>query len=281
MRVTCVIPARRNSQRIPLKNFKSFAGGPSLTERAVLCAQQSGVCRDIVVSSDAPEAQAIAQWCGVVYHQRSAAASSHQATAQDALREIWAAVEGLFCPDALLWLQPTSPLRTPGLLQRVVGLLEGGAQSVVTVQPLGLSVEEVLCLQDGTIYPVWNEDVGDGWYPPPNPADRHPAYRRDGLCYGCLASAAARGTLFGDRVLPLVTDSADAISIDTEQDWDEAERRMQVREWKMLAHQPSQQDIDRAIAQYKAEHLPTSPRQRELDKATARWKADPSREREP
>lgn len=59
----CIIPARGGSQRIPRKNIRLFHGKPMIAH-SILAAQQSGVFRRIIVSTDDEEIAAIARQYG-------------------------------------------------------------------------------------------------------------------------------------------------------------------------------------------------------------------------
>ena len=50
-KIICVIPVRKNSSRIKLKNFKKL-GNYTLVEHAIIQAKKSNLFTDIYVSSD-------------------------------------------------------------------------------------------------------------------------------------------------------------------------------------------------------------------------------------
>ena len=136
VRVLALIPARGGSKGLPGNNTRPLAG-QSLIERATRCARQSGVVDRIVLSTDDPEAAAIARGCGAdVPFMRPAALASDSAPMFDvvthALDEL---ARGGYIPDALLLLQPTSPLRQPRHITRALELLPGN-DAVCSVVPL-------------------------------------------------------------------------------------------------------------------------------------------------
>ena len=60
--------------------------------------------------------------------------------------------------------------------------------------------------------------------------DARPAYSRDGTVYACWRATLDRwGTIYGERCQPLIVNAADSLSIDTPDDWAEAERRLAER----------------------------------------------------
>jgi CMP-N-acetylneuraminic acid synthetase len=61
--------------------------------------------------------------------------------------------------------------------------------------------------------------------------DARAAYSRDGTVYACRRSTIERfGNIYGENCRPLVIDPRDSISIDSLQDWTNAERILMERE---------------------------------------------------
>jgi CMP-N-acetylneuraminic acid synthetase len=57
--------------------------------------------------------------------------------------------------------------------------------------------------------------------------DARAAYSRDGTVYACWRKTIDRfGSIYGDRCHPLIVSASDSLSIDTLDDWAEAERRL-------------------------------------------------------
>lgn len=138
MKILALIPARGGSKRLPGKNIKELGGLP-LIAWTIRAAQQSGVCADIVVSTDDPEIAAVAvKYGATVPGLRPAALASDTAGSVDVAihaLDCWEAEHGPV--DGLLLLQPTSPLRTADTIRRGVTLFEDnqGRHPVVSVSP--------------------------------------------------------------------------------------------------------------------------------------------------
>lgn len=132
MRHVAVIPAKALSSRCPEKNWRPFAGGPCLTERAL-----ASVPRDlfdmVIVSTDRTDFVPT-QPCTL--HRRSADLATVQADVQDLLRVL---IEAYALHDACIWLlNPTAPFRDRADYDGICTLLnEGGAPAVVSVTPVG------------------------------------------------------------------------------------------------------------------------------------------------
>jgi CMP-N-acetylneuraminic acid synthetase len=61
--------------------------------------------------------------------------------------------------------------------------------------------------------------------------DVRPAFSREGTVYAFRRSTLERyGSIYGEDCRPLVIDPAESLSIDTPEDWAEAERRLRSRE---------------------------------------------------
>lgn len=134
-RIVTVITARSGSKGLPDKNIRQLCGKPMLAysiEAAII----SGVSDFILVSTDSPQYAQIARAYGaLVPFMRSSVASSDTASSWDVLKEVVAHLSDIgerF--DAVLLLQPTSPLRSAADIQEAVSLfVEKKANAVVSV----------------------------------------------------------------------------------------------------------------------------------------------------
>jgi CMP-N-acetylneuraminic acid synthetase len=115
MDVTALILARGGSRRLPRKNVKIMAGKP-LIGWTIDAALASGLFAQIVVSTDCPEIAAVAQSLGAsIPFLRPAQLADHDSSSLDAIRHAMA--HGGLAEQVML-LQPTSPLRSPGDIQK-------------------------------------------------------------------------------------------------------------------------------------------------------------------
>lgn len=134
MRPLCVIPARRGSKRLALKNILPLGGAPMLAW-SVRAARESGVFDAVWVSTEDAEIARIAERHGACVHERPAELAGDLVSATDVcidLLEARAALGDIH--DAVVCLQPSSPLRTGsdvrGAWERFV---ETGADYLVSV----------------------------------------------------------------------------------------------------------------------------------------------------
>lgn len=135
MRILAIIPARGGSKGLPGKNLRPLAGKPLIAwsiEQALACA---GVT-DTVVTTDAEDIAAIARASGAqVPFLRPAELATDTAPTEPAMVHALHEMERLHSRyDAVMLLQPTSPLRLADTLARAVDTFRAsGADSLLGV----------------------------------------------------------------------------------------------------------------------------------------------------
>lgn len=157
-----VIPARGGSKRLPGKN-SMIVGGKSLITLAVEAAQNSGVLDRILVDTDSTTLADLARESGaeVPFIRPSHLAQDSSSTAMVILNllSVLGARENYF-PDAVVTIQPTSPLRTAEDVRSVVGAWEEEpARPVASVtRPLQNPADLLLLTPRGTLSRLIGED---------------------------------------------------------------------------------------------------------------------------
>lgn len=225
-RVLGLVPARGGSKGVPGKNIRPLAGRPLLAYTAD-AARASGVIDRLVLSTDADPIAEAGRAAGLeVPFMRPPALAADETPMLDVVRHaVTTLVEGGWVPEIVVLLQPTSPLRTARHVRDAVTLLRaGGADSVVTVVelPRHLSPDYVMRIEDGVLRPFLAEGLRIT-----RRQDARPAYSRDGTVYACWWRTIERfGSIYGDACRPLLVDARDSLSIDSPDDWAEAERRL-------------------------------------------------------
>jgi CMP-N-acetylneuraminic acid synthetase len=221
MHVLGLIPARGGSKGIPRKNLRPLGGRP-LIEWTVEAGLAATRIDRLVVSTDDDEIAAVARQAGaeVPFLRPAALAADDTPT----LAVVQHAVEVLSGegapPDAVCLLQPTSPFRAPGLVDRCIDAL-GDHDAVMTVKPI-----------PDEHHPHWaylREPDGSmrlatgGRDPVTRRQDLPPAFCREGSVYVTTRRALAADSLYGDSVLGVEVDAATTVNLDTEADWAAAE----------------------------------------------------------
>ena len=124
-RVLAIIPARANSKGLPGKNVRVLCGKP-LIVWSIEHALASECVADTVVSTDSPEIAAIASAAGAsVPFLRPAELATDGAATEPVMLHAVAEMERDREPyDVIALLQPTSPYRKDGALDRAMGEME-------------------------------------------------------------------------------------------------------------------------------------------------------------
>ena len=129
MRVVAFIPARGGSKRIPRKNLRKV-GGMSLLVRSIAHAQAAGIERIVVSTEDLEIAHAASQEPGVEIHVRPRELASDGAQIEDAIAH-WAETDDAW--DAMVLLQPTSPLRRPETIRACLDAMSDHGDTAHTI----------------------------------------------------------------------------------------------------------------------------------------------------
>lgn len=133
MRVLTIIPARMGSRRVPQKNLGDVGGKPMFVW-AIVAAQEAGLY-EIVVSTDSPATQQVAEgWCSVRIRPNHLCGDDvpMMPVVRDVAQSLGDGFERRY--DAVLLLQPTSPLRTGEDITAALCVMEANnAEAVISV----------------------------------------------------------------------------------------------------------------------------------------------------
>jgi CMP-N-acetylneuraminic acid synthetase len=224
--ILALIPARGGSKGLPDKNIRSLAGR-TLLEYAARAAAASGVVDRIVLSTDSPRIADEGRRAGIeVPFTRPDVLATDDAPMLPVIEHAVGFLETQgWSPEIIVLLQPTSPLRTPNHIRTAVEQLRSsGADSVVTVVevPRHLSPDYVMRIDDGDLVPFLPQGAGVT-----RRQDARAAYVRDGTVYAFWRrTLSEHGSIYGRHCRPLLVPAAESLTIDTQADWDEAERRL-------------------------------------------------------
>lgn len=117
-----VIPARGGSKGIPRKNLVDVAGRPLLAY-TVDCAEEAALLDDYVVSTEDTEIAEVARGLGAPVVDRPEEFATDETRTEPVLLHAVDEIGGSD-PDSVVTLEPTSPLRTPALVDRCVERFE-------------------------------------------------------------------------------------------------------------------------------------------------------------
>jgi len=143
VRAVAIIPARGGSKGVPRKNLRVVGGHP-LIAWSIFAAAQSELIERIVVSSDDEEILSEAVRYGAAAVHRPAELAGDDARIEDALIHAFdhdptRGPEPL--PDFVVTLQPTAPVRRPGLIDDCIRALldKPWANAALTVVQVGVT----------------------------------------------------------------------------------------------------------------------------------------------
>jgi CMP-N,N'-diacetyllegionaminic acid synthase len=232
VKILGVVTARAGSKGLPGKNLKALAGR-TLLSYTIDAARKSGAIDRLILSTEDEEIAAVGRdlGCDVPFMRpRDLAADDtpHLPVIQHAVQ--WMADRASYKPDAVMILQPTSPLRQAADISAAVELLDrSGADSVVSAHEVPAHAHPMRVLK--------TDDTGAAVLYVTGEPVRHRINRRqdlpaawlmNGAIYVCKTHVlfAAQPSLYGDRVMVYRMSPDRGLSIDDARDWEEAERAL-------------------------------------------------------
>jgi len=232
VKILAIITARGGSKGVPGKNLKLLAGKPLLAYTIEAAGACSALDRVILSTEDAAIADLGRSLGCEVPFMRPAELSQddtpHLPVIQHAAS--WMRDHARYVPDAVMVLQPTSPLRTAADISAAVALLESsGADSVLSVSEvpghshpsrtlrLDAAGNAVLFATGEPVRKRINrrQDLPEAWV-------------MNGAIYAVRSNVlmSADPSLYGDRVVAYRMPVERSISIDDMDDWAAAERAL-------------------------------------------------------
>jgi CMP-N,N'-diacetyllegionaminic acid synthase len=221
-----IVPARAGSKGITRKNIRMMAGKPLLAYTATAALNACHLSR-VLLSSDDPEIAAIGSAAGleVPFLRPGELALDSTPMVQVVLHAIqWLHARGQDY-DAVCVLQPTSPLRSSGTIDRCISLLwERDVDSVISVRPVPAEYN-----------PHWVYfETPAGLLEPSIPGVEIPcrqqlprAYHPDGSVFVARTQIViGERSLKGKRTLGAVSPEQEAVDLDTEEQWQALEQRL-------------------------------------------------------
>jgi CMP-N,N'-diacetyllegionaminic acid synthase len=207
-----LIPARGGSKRIPDKNIRQLCGKP-LIQYTIEAARESKALWKTIVSTDDEKIMKVTRNCGaeIPFVRPANLALDETPTfpvvkhALDFYKES--------PPDAIVLLQPTSPLRISRDIIDAIKLFEqSGADTVV-----GISEEPVklaTMLKAVTEKPYLTLEM------PKILTPNESRYRLNGAIYVIKSSTILeKNTLFGEKVIGYLMPGSRSVDVDTMEDW--------------------------------------------------------------
>ncbi len=144
MKSVALIPARGGSKSVARKNLREISGH-SLVEISINHAKNSELINEIYVSSDLEEILQIAKALNCVALKRTSFASTDVASANEVVKDFLNNPRiALNDEDRIVYLQPTSPFREVGLIDKGIRLYDEKQKAVVGVAEVSQHPKKML-----------------------------------------------------------------------------------------------------------------------------------------
>lgn len=218
-----LIPARSGSKGVPRKNMRMIAGQPLIAYTVQAAARAVRVDR-IYLSSDDGDILSFGRNSGVEGICRPEEYASDSATAMDVVRHFLSVL-----PDEIsktdpyiLYLQPTSPLRTAEHIDRALAAMETKkAHALISVTELAKSPYKAFQIDfNGNLQALFDERLSNA-----RRQDLPKTYMPNGAIYVFrLSDFLARDGFPSNGSLPFVMLEEESVDIDTEDDLRSLER---------------------------------------------------------
>lgn len=220
--VVALIPARAGSKGLPGKNMLSIGGEP-LVVWTIRAAVNSQIVDQVIVSSDIHDVLELATEFGASPLDRPRELSADTSQASEVIRH---AIEGQEDYGVVVYLQPTSPLRTSTHVDEALTLLSvTSAEAVVSVYKTRVPPELMYRMNpNGQLEPVVpRQEV--------RRQDLPETYVLNGAIYAGFVPALVRANYRFDSMNPAayVMPELESVDIDDFSDFEKAQRIMEKR----------------------------------------------------
>lgn len=212
MIIDALIPARGGSKRLPGKNLVLLGGRP-LIAHSIRYALNHHLVRHVYVSTDSSEIREVAAQLGALVIDRPPELATDEATTS-AVAHHAVHHASMEYSDAVVTLQPTSPLRLHPWLDKCAEMLEDERfDSVATVSPVSAKTGTI---NDGVFQPSYTPETRS--------QDMPQRFRENGALYLSRRGTLEAGSVFGSVIGAVVTEHTFAdVDIDTYADLQFAE----------------------------------------------------------
>lgn len=216
MKVLGIVPARGGSKGIPNKNKALFCGDPLIvhTLKVAIASQLDSV----IVSSDDPDILNIAETLGVATHLRSDALAQDDTPTLPVLQDVLASAHGTY--DAVMTLQPTSPLRTTEHINESLALFaaQPEADSLVSIVkvPHNMTPDCLMVKNETFVSPTLDASAT-------RRQDKPDFWARNGAAIYITKTDLLASSILGSSILGYEMSMLDSIDIDTPDDFKLAE----------------------------------------------------------
>lgn len=205
MHILAIIPARSGSKGLPGKNLRPLAGKP-LIVHSIDVARACPSISEVVVTSDSEEIGNVAISAGAIFVRRPDELAQDATPMEPVVQHALLSREKEVAPfDAVLLLQPTSPLRVLTDIEESIRLFsERPCDTLLSAYPF-----------HGYRYQVKNGAVEPQHETRGNRQNREEEFVENGAIYLARAELVREGKLFGNQLSLSMMPASRSIDIDT------------------------------------------------------------------
>ncbi len=218
-----IIPARSGSKGIIDKNIKHLGHKPLLQWTVDAISDSTAEDLLTILSTDSLKYGELGRKLGVdVPFLRPDSCAGDTASALAVIEHalVWFQQSYGYLPEWTMWLQPTSPFRTPAIIYQAWTMLASGkADAVVGCKEIHRDLSTLFRCDDGFLSPL-NKTK------PTQTARQQiqPLLTPNGAMYCCkTAYLLEHKSFYPERTMPLIMNAIQSLDIDTEEDWAIAE----------------------------------------------------------
>ena len=224
-----IIPARGGSKSIPRKNIKLFAGKP-LIAWSVDVALKSGIIDRLIISTDDTEIANVGKFYGaeIPFMRPEELAQDSSPTLPVLQHAVSFLKSNGYQPDYVLLLEPTSPCRQPFHLKEAANILEvTGADSVVALGAVPKHFSPPWQFKIDTDNKIELYNGGSIKNIVRRRQELPATYFRNGAFYLFKSELlfASEPSLYGEDARGYIIEDKYSVDIDTQGDWEDAEKK--------------------------------------------------------
>jgi CMP-N,N'-diacetyllegionaminic acid synthase len=225
------VPARSGSERVRNKNVRPLAGHPLLAY-AIETARRSDCFERVVVSTDSEEIAAVARWYGAdVPFLRPPEYATSTSPDIEWLTYTLELLDESY--DVFALIRATNPFRGPDVVRRGLAqlLATPEADSIRAVELVKQHPGKMWLLSDDgrTMLPLLDQSGLDvAWHAGQYQALPEVYVQNSALEIAWTRVVTETGTREGDVLAPFLTDGLEGFNVDDEDDWERAERLVDV-----------------------------------------------------
>lgn len=228
MRLLAVIPARGGSKGIPRKNIRMVAGRPLIAYTIDAACKAHAIDR-VVVSTEDDEIAEVSRKLGADVRRRPAVLAQDDTPTRDVLFQLAVELKAEnYAPDAVVTLQPTSPLRTARHIDEAATLFAADPRadslvSIIEVPHIFRPQSIMRPTEEGYLRPYLEGPVVT------RRQDKEAVFARNGAAIYITRTERLAEYVFGGRLIGYVMDRESSLDIDTPEDLALAEALLKAR----------------------------------------------------